>query len=229
MRLARVEASAVAPNERIKAVDAVRGVALCGVLIVNLVTEFRVSIFQQFLGSTASADADRLVERIVSVGFESKAFCLFSLLFGVGLAIQFDRLSATGRPLYWLARRLGVLLAFGLVHLLFVWNGDILTEYALAGFIALPFLLLRRVSLLMVAAGLLVLYAVGPMLYSVPWPDAATLQAHVASANRVYSTGTLTEIWRFSLGELPLLASLHAWVFPRTLALFVLGILLWRV
>jgi len=229
MRLARVDVSALAPNERIKAVDAVRGVALFGVLIVNLVTEFRVSIFQQFLGSTASADADRLVERIVSAGFESKAFCLFSLLFGVGLAIQFDRLSATGRPLYWLARRLGVLLGFGLVHLLFVWNGDILTEYALAGFIALPFLLLRRVSLLMVAAGLLVLYAVGPMLYSVPWPDAATLQAHVASANRVYSTGTLTEIWRFSLGELPLLASLHAWVFPRTLALFVLGILLWRV
>src|ERR1043165_4800007 len=84
MRLARVDASALAPNERIKAVDAVRGVALFGVLIVNLVTEFRVSIFQQFLGSTASADADRLVERIVSAGFESKAFCLFSLLFGVG-------------------------------------------------------------------------------------------------------------------------------------------------
>jgi len=229
MRLARVEASAVAPNERIKAVDAVRGVALCGVLIVNLVTEFRVSIFQQFLGSTASADADRLVERIVSVGFESKAFCLFSLLFGVGLAIQFDRLSATGRPLYWLARRLGVLLAFGLVHLLFVWNGDILTEYALAGFIVLPLLRLRRGALLAAAAGFVLIYAVGPALYSVPWPDAATLGAHVASANRVYSTGSLAEIWLFSLGELPLLASLHAWVFPRTLALFVSGIFLWRV
>jgi len=46
-------ASPLAPNDRIEAVDAVRGVALFGALIVNLVTEFRVSIFQQFLGSTA--------------------------------------------------------------------------------------------------------------------------------------------------------------------------------
>jgi uncharacterized protein len=221
-------ASPVAPNDRIEAVDAVRGLALFGVLMVNLVTEFRVSIFQQFLGSTATVDADRLVERIVSVGLESKAFCLFSLLFGVGLAIQFDRLFATGRPFYWLARRLAVLLALGLVHLLLVWNGDILTEYALAGFVVLPLLLLRRAALIVVAASLLVLYAVGPVLYSVPWPDSATLQAHVASANRVYSTGNLAEVWRFSLGELPLLASLHLWVFPRTLALFVFGILLWR-
>src|SRR3954471_6578005 len=135
-------ASPVAPRDRIEAVDAVRGVALFGVLIVNLVTEFRVSIFQQFLASTACSEADRLAERIVAVGFESKAFCLFSLLFGVGLAIQFDRLSATGRPLYWLARRLAVLLAFGLVHLLFIWNGDILTEYALAGFAVLAFVVL---------------------------------------------------------------------------------------
>ena len=170
-------AAPIAPQDRIEAIDAVRGVALFGVLIVNLITAFRVSIFQQFLGSTAQGDADGLVERIVAVGFESKAFCLFALLFGVGLAIQFDRLSVTGRPFYWLARRLAVLLAFGLVHLLFIWNGDILTEYALAGFIVLPLLLLRRALLLIVAAGLLVVYVVGPMLYSVPWPDAATLRA----------------------------------------------------
>jgi len=147
----------------------------------------------------------------------------------VGLAIQFDRLYATGRPLYWLARRLAVLLALGSVHLLLVWNGDILTEYALAGFLVLPVLLLGRNALLAVAASLLVLYVVGPLLYSVPWSDAAALQAHVASANRAYSAGNLLEIWRFSLGELPLLMSLHAWVLPRTLALFVLGIFLWRV
>jgi uncharacterized protein len=223
-------ASPVAPNDRIEAVDAVRGVALFGVLIVNLLTEFRVSIFQQFLANSAArVDPDRMVERIVSVGFQEKAFCLFALLFGVGLAIQFDRLSAIGQPLYWLARRLAVLLAFGLVHLLLVWNGDILTEYALAGFVVLPFLLLRRAVLLVVALSFLVLYAVGPLLYSVPWPDGAALQAHVSSANRVYSTGSLAEIWRFSLGELPLLVSLHLWVLPRTLALFVFGIFLWRV
>ena len=222
--------TAVPPDDRIEAIDAIRGLALFGVLIVNLVNGFRVSIFQQFLvDGSAPVDFDVVVERIVSLGFELKAFCLFALLFGVGLAIQFERLSSLGRPLYWLARRLGVLLAFGLVHLLFVWNGDILVEYALAGFVVLPFLLLRSTGLLLAALGFLAVYAAGPLFYSVPWPDADTLRAHVASANQVYSAGTLPEIWRYSLEELPLLLSLHIFAFPRTLALFVLGILLWRI
>src|SRR5437868_5953036 len=120
-------ATAVAPDDRIESIDIVRGLALFGVLIVNLVTEFRVSIFQQFLPMSPSlAVRDRVVERIVALGFEAKAFCLFALLFGVGLAIQFDRLGKRGRPRYWLARRLVILLVFGLVHLLLIWNGDIL-------------------------------------------------------------------------------------------------------
>ena len=192
-------------------------------LIVNLITALRVSIFQQFLEPPGS-----IAERVVAVVFEEKAFSLFSLLFGIGLAIQFDRLKALGRPLYWLTRRLAVLLIFGLIHLLLIWNGDILTEYALAGLVALPFLLLRPAALLLAAFGFVVVYAVGPALYSVPWPDAGALQLHVAAANRVYSTGSFAEIVQFSLRELPLFFSLHAWVFPRTLALFLFGMFLWR-
>lgn len=207
----------------------VRGIALFGVLVVNLITEFRVSIFQQFSGTTAAqTSADRIVERIVSLGFEEKAFCLFALLFGVGLAIQYDRLCRQGRPLYWLFRRVAVLLMFGLLHLLLIWNGDILTEYAIAGLVALPLLLLSRRGLLVAVVGLLALYAAGPGLYSSLWPADATLQHHVALANQVYPTGSFLEIRRFSLQELPLLLPLHVFVFPRTLALFLLGVLLWR-
>lgn len=85
--------AALAPEQRIESIDVVRGIALFGVLAVNLVTEFRVSIFQQFLGTTAGAsDFDRAVERIVFLGLQFKAFCLFALLFGVGLSIQYERL-----------------------------------------------------------------------------------------------------------------------------------------
>ena len=62
-----------------------------------------------------------------------------------------------------------------------------------------------------------------------PWPDLATLQQHVIDANRVYATGSVAEIWRFSLGELPLFAPLHIYIFPRTVALFLLGAFAWRV
>jgi len=222
--------SAVAPDERIESLDVVRGIALFGVLIVNLITEFRVSIFQQFLGTTsAQGSLDHFVERIVSLGFEAKAFCLFSLLFGVGLAIQYDRLSRHGSPLYWLFRRLVVLLAFGLLHLLLIWNGDILTEYALAGLVALPILLVRTRGLVVAIVSFLAIYAAGPvLLYSNLWPSTATLQHHVALANQVYAAGSFGEVWHFSLQELPLLLPLHVFVFPRTLALFLLGALLWR-
>jgi len=76
---------------------------------------------------------------------------------------------------------------------------------------------------------LLVLYAANPQQnFPLPWPSTATLQQHVEEANRAYATGGLVAIWRFSFAELPLIGPLHQWVFPRTLALFLAGMLAWR-
>ena len=85
--------SPVAPFERIDAIDVLRGVALFGVLIVNIVTEFRVSIFAQLLGPAKGTPLDRAVDRFVAIAIEQKAFVVFSLLFGVGLGVQLDRVS----------------------------------------------------------------------------------------------------------------------------------------
>lgn len=219
------------PRDRVAALDALRGIALFGVLAVNLVTEFRVSIFEQFLPASEDGSLiDRMIESFVSLALESKAFSLFSLLFGIGLAIQYERFAPLGRPTYWLARRLAVLLLFGLIHLLFVWNGDILTEYALVGFLVLPALQLSNRSLAVVFSSLIALYLAMPLLpLPIAWPSAEALQQHVGAANGVYAQGDFLEIWRFSLAELRLLAPLHIYVVPRTAALFVLGILLWRL
>ena len=217
-------------SQRVAAIDAVRGVALFGVLSVNLVTEFRVSVFAQFLPTAVLSGAmDRWAEAFVTYGLESKAFALFSMLFGVGLAIQYERLRPTGVPLRWLARRLLVLLGLGLIHLYFVWDGDILTEYALAGFVALP--LLRAPSWLLrtACAGLFVLYGLLPLLPPpVPWPGAAQLASHVALANRVLAHGSYPDVLRFNIAEVTLLLPLHVYVYPRTVALFLLGVLTWR-
>src|SRR5262245_41607445 len=113
--------SAVPPRSRIDAIDAVRGAALFGVLVVNVLTAFRVSFFEQFLPAPISPGLDGAVEKLVAFAFEEKFFSLFSLLFGVGLAIQLERFSRGGRPFYFLTRRLLALLAFGLVHLLLIW------------------------------------------------------------------------------------------------------------
>src|SRR4051812_49554654 len=106
--------------------------------MVNLVTEFRVSIFQQLLPGPSGVGSDFMVERVIALGFQSKAFCLFALLFGVGLAVQFERLSIAGRPLYWLARRPALLLPLRVLYPLFLLKGGILTQKPLPGVVGPP-------------------------------------------------------------------------------------------
>jgi uncharacterized protein len=208
-----------------------RYVALrCLELIVNIVTEFRVSIFQQFLGDEIGAThSDLVVSHLIALIFEMKAFSLFSVLFGLGLAMQFERLSRNGRPYYFLGRRLVVLLFLGLSHLLFVWNGDILTEYALAGLIVLPLIGSSARTLAAISLSLFVFFVALPLLpLSLAWPDPTALKEHVTAANEVYAQGSYRQYVRFSIHELGLLLPLHVYIFPRTLALFCFGAFLWK-
>jgi uncharacterized protein len=218
------------PSERIDAIDALRGLALFGVFAIHVTMVFRVSIFEQFLPPAATAATlDRAVLAFLMAAIEMKAFALFSLLFGIGLAIQFERLAPNPRRTILLLRRLAVLLMFGLIHLFLIWNGDILTEYSLAGFVVLPLLWGPR-WLLAAGAGLfLALYLAMPLLPPVvSWPTTAWLRDHVAEARQVYGAGGFFEILAFQIREVRAMFPLHVWVFPRTIALFLFGMLLWR-
>ena len=158
-----------------------------------------------------------------------KAFALFSLLFGAGLAIQFERLANSERRALLLVRRLAVLLAFGLIHLCLIWNGDILTEYALAGLIVLPFLFGPRWLLAVATLASLGLYlAMQAFPPSGWWPSTAALRQDVAEAHRIYATGGFLDVLAFRLREIPLIAALHVYIFPRTIGLFLLGAFAWR-
>ena len=224
-----VVSAAVPPRDRIDAIDALRGLALFGVAAVNVQTEFRVSLYQQFIAFSNADGVDGAVERFVSFFLEWKAVSLFSILFGVGLAMQFERLSRGGDAYSFLVRRLLVLLGFGLIHLILIWNGDILTEYALAGLLILPMLRMPRWLLGAAAACALALHivlSVSPPLISMP--SSSALASHVAFASDVYPSGTFLEVWRLSVSELPLLLPLHVSLFPRTVSLFLLGAFVWK-
>ncbi|MEH2532102.1 uncharacterized protein V1277_001516 [Bradyrhizobium sp. AZCC 1588] len=172
---------------------------------------------------------DHAVEAILTLAVEMKALALFSLLFGAGLAIQFERLANSGRRTSLLLRRLTVLLAFGLIHLCLIWNGDILTEYALAGLIVLPFLFGPRWLMVVAALAFLALYlAMQAFPPAGLFPSTATITQHVADATRVYATGGFLDVLAFRLRELPLFVPLHAFIFPRTIGLFLLGAFAWR-
>jgi uncharacterized protein len=221
---------AVPTSGRIDAIDALRGLALFGVLAINLDTEFRVTFFEQFLPRMPGPLPDQLVSSGLKFFFEFKAFSLFAFLFGMGLAIQFEHLSGHPSRLKLLVRRLLALLLFGLVHLVMIWNGDILTEYALAGFVVLPFLYGPPAVTATAALAALALYVAMPWM-ALPFssPSLVWFASHVTTAREVYGHGGFAEILAFRVSELPQIAVLHGYVLPRTIAMMLLGIWVWRL
>ena len=229
-RDAASRAGPIAPSDRIAAIDMVRGIALFGVMAINVATVFRVSIFEQFLPDGGDGTSlDRALYSILMAGIDLKAFALFSLLFGVGLAIQYDHLSADPRRTALLVRRLAFLMLIGAAHLVLIWNGDILFEYAVAGFVVLPFLFCRLRILTLVGTALLAVFLVASFLPELaPMPSRAWMRQNVAEAMRIYGSGGFAEVLAFRIHELPGFLPLHVSMFPRTVALMLIGAAAWR-
>lgn len=153
-------AAATARSERIELLDALRGFALFGILLANMLywsgwgamtEEQRVAF--------AGADAVAWQYRFHHLLIDGKFYTIFSLLFGTGFALQIGRLSSRGVDgLRVYRRRVLVLLGIGLVHSLLIWDGDILTLYALLGLV-LPFFYDWRERSLLIAAAVLIFLA----------------------------------------------------------------------
>ncbi|HYM48326.1 MAG TPA: DUF418 domain-containing protein [Burkholderiaceae bacterium] len=128
-------AGAPARDERI---DALRGFALLGILLVNI---------QSFLyGATnpigyIAPDAgalDRVVYFATAAFVNLKFMPLFAMLFGAGFSLLYAKLSAlTDVPKRIYRRRMFFLFVFGVVHGVFFYFGDITHMYALAGLVLL--------------------------------------------------------------------------------------------
>jgi uncharacterized protein len=131
--------AAAAPRERdrLVGIDAARGFALLGILIVN-VEFFALPVGEAFGTTPPAKGLALLLWSIEKTLCEGKFYPLFSLLFGIGLVLQRSGVQASGSrfvPLY--LRRLGVLAVLGLVHALLLWYGDILFLYSVAGLLLL--------------------------------------------------------------------------------------------
>ncbi len=125
-------------NERAALIDSLRGFALFGVCIANLLTA---------LSWWGAPGTDKLVPRYVlptdhvtqfltMMFVDGKFYSLFSLLFGLGFALQLQRAEKRGDDaLPTFKRRLRVLMGIGFLHLALLWTGDILLFYALMGFV----------------------------------------------------------------------------------------------
>lgn len=127
-----------ASTPRLASLDVVRGVAVLGILLLNIVS---FGLPQAaYLNPRAHGGwhgADLAAWAINFVLFDGKMRGLFSFLFGASMLLVIQRAEANGEnPAAVHYRRMFWLLAFGLAHLWLVWHGDILTHYALMGMIA---------------------------------------------------------------------------------------------
>jgi uncharacterized protein len=192
----------VARESRIFAVDVVRGFALFGVLLENMYGFGADSIAWNSM-------ADKVAFAIMHVFFESKTWTLFSMLFGLGFALQLERAESSGsRILPTYLRRLAVLFVLGAAHAL-LFDGDILMLFAELG---LGLLVVRRLPtrrLLLLAAGLMLVFPVANLSSSherLAGPDAIqSARAELESARRsdVYAIGTLAEVAADNASAIP--------------------------
>lgn len=140
-------------SERVVALDMMRGFALLGIFIVNMLafhTPFTYIDPYTWYQIPADKDAFQWIDIVI----QGSVYPLFSMLFGYGLAMQYEKAVERGASFTSLAlRRLLVLLGFGIIHAFLIWSGDILITYAISGLLLMWVLKLSAKWLLGIAVG----------------------------------------------------------------------------
>jgi uncharacterized protein len=154
-------------NNRIHIIDAFRGFALIGIVLVHMVEQFLAAApTQEIRAGMVQGPLDQVVEVFLMLFVRGKFFAMFSFLFGLSFFIQMDRAAKggvdyQGRFLW----RVSLLLVIGYIHSLF-YRGDILTIYAILAFVLVPFYrvgdkyLLTFAAILLLGAGRYLVFAV---------------------------------------------------------------------
>ncbi|WP_054950319.1 DUF418 domain-containing protein [Numidum massiliense] len=224
-------------KNRIKVIDVIRGLAIFGILLVNI---FFFSSSQTAIASGVplwTGTADRVTEKVIELFVNGKFLCIFSFLFGFGTILFKESVLAKGKRfgrLY--VRRLFALAIFGGIHGLLIWYGDILFHYALLGFALLLFHNCRAKTLL---TWIVVLALLVPLLFTlsnlvVPTDQLiASDQAQVevkktgkaqqAHDQAIYGNGTYTKIAAQRIADWNASVINQLIFYPQLLSMFLLG------
>jgi uncharacterized protein len=227
-------------RERIDVLDGVRGVAVLGILFVNIesLTGYSFLTAEQ-RAALAFSQWDGLAGWFVGVFVEYKFYALFSLLFGIGFSVFVRRAMEKGADAKRLfKRRLVGLLLIGLVHTVLIWFGDILVTYALLGFVLVPFLRKDDRSVLRWAVAMFVvplaLYVAGAAVVAIsgaqPPERGGPLPPVLADAAAAFANGNYLEVVKgnvvFTLANIARRIALM--FFPRMFGMFLIGLWIGR-
>ncbi|SDY02591.1 uncharacterized protein SAMN05421736_101169 [Evansella caseinilytica] len=220
-----------AVNDRIDILDIARGLAIFGILLVNMeffhtslqAIQFQVEQWPDFWNQAAG----KLVELLAA----GKFIAIFSFLFGYGMIIFQERAVQKGRrfgALY--SRRLLALLLFGLIHGLFIWYGDILVHYALLGFILLLFrkcrpktLLVWSLMMLMLVPGLLLLSGSEASTPELSPEFQQRVDEWIEQDQIIYGSGSYGDILQQRISDWIASFANQIVFYPQILGLFLMG------
>lgn len=235
-------AAPVQGTERMDVLDAVRGAAVFGILLANVIPmSGLVFVPPDHYRSLPLAEWHDSGWFLVLFLIEAKFYSLFSLLFGIGFAVFVQRAAARGADAARLfKRRLTGLLIIGLVHTLLIWMGDILAIYALIGFALLPFLhrddrtVLRwAVAMLLLPIVLYGLMVLAAMAASIPPQPPGASEAppqFLMDAAAGFATGSYADVVKgnaiFTAAQV--VRRFMLMFFPRVFGMFLLGFYIGR-
>jgi uncharacterized protein len=223
----------VTSNERIHTVDIIRGVAVLGIILANMM-HFK-SLAQKdiliFLEGHELPDGifNQFATLFISFFVEGKFYPMFSLLFGLGFYILYNRLQQKDlKANRVFSRRLVFLLLIGAIHIIFFWHGDILLTYGLTGFFLLFFIsrdpktiLLWSISLHAVAS---IVVSMITLKGTLGFPPAGEIKALNEVTTSMMAQGGYWEIvsFRFTDSIINILSNIFS--VPAILPLFLLGL-----
>lgn len=142
---------------RVVSIDVMRGFALLGIFIVNMLFFHSPYIYINPY-TWYQVPGDYETYKWIDIFVQGSVYPLFSMLFGYGLAMQFMKSQQKGTSFTKLAvRRLSVLLLIGCIHAFLIWSGDILITYAISGFVLLLMMRLKPLWLFLISAVLFLL------------------------------------------------------------------------
>ncbi|RZT14923.1 uncharacterized protein EV649_5703 [Kribbella sp. VKM Ac-2569] len=221
--------SQVLDRTRIQDIDALRGFALLGILIVNIT--FAASGFPIHLAQNPAYDSwlDHAVHWLSSAFVDMKFYLLFSFLFGYSFQLQMEaaqRAGAAFRPR--MLRRLGGLFVLGALHGVFLITGDILSVYAIIGLVLLA---MRRVKdrTALLVAGVIYVYLFITLAVAALFVDSTqfmdpTTAVAAAQETTANLAGSFSDVIGEHVRALPTYGlSLLTVQGPTTLAAFLIG------
>lgn len=137
---------------RLAFLDSLRGFALFGILLVNMLG-FKFSLIAAHpVDPYHPGLANLLALEAIDLFAAGKFVAIFSFLFGLGLVIQRERCVSAGRAFTpFLLRRMTFMLLLGSTHGILLWAGDVLADYAVFGFLAVFLIRLSARTLFILA------------------------------------------------------------------------------